>query len=171
MALKSFGASLELIDAPKPIPQAGEVLIEVGVCGVCRTDLHILDGELPPPKLPLISGHQIVGRIAQIGEGISRLKIGDRIGVPWLAQICESCRDCTSGRENLCRKAKFTGFHRDGGYAEFAAAAADYCHPLPTEVDDLHAAPMLCEAEQDESLLIIGRKRRSVTIFFIPLLF
>jgi alcohol dehydrogenase, propanol-preferring len=131
------GSSLELEEVPDPEPGAGEILIEVSACGVCRTDLHIVDGELSQPKLPLILGHQIVGRV--VGDG-------RRVGVPWLGWTDDTCRYCTSGRENLCDRAEFTGYNRDGGYAELAVADERYCFPLPDEAEfpDLAVAPLLC---------------------------
>src|SRR3954453_23861055 len=137
------GSSLAPVEVPDPRPGDGEILIEVAACGVCRTDLHIVDGELSKPKLPLILGHQIVGRVASRGE---RFQPGDRVGVPWLGWTDGVCRYCTSGRENLCDRAQFTGYDRDGGYAELAAADERYCFPLPDETTfpDLAAAPLLC---------------------------
>ncbi len=138
------GAPLELRDVPKPEPGPGELLIRVHVCGVCRTDLHVVDGELPDPKLPLIPGHQIVGTVAALGEGCSRHAEGDRVGVPWLGATDGTCRYCTSGRENLCDNARFTGYQLDGGYAEWAVAREDFCFAIPEGYPDLQAAPLLC---------------------------
>jgi propanol-preferring alcohol dehydrogenase len=137
------GSSLAPADVAEPEPGDGEILIEVSACGVCRTDLHIVDGELTEPKLPLIIGHQIVGRVLSQG---SRFRPGDRVGVPWLGWTDGTCRYCTSDRENLCDQAQFTGYDRDGGYAELAAADERFCFPLPDEADfsDLAAAPLLC---------------------------
>ena len=131
------GSSLELAELPKPQPGAGEILIEVAACGICRTDLHIVDGELDKPKLPLVPGHQIVGRV--VGDG-------RRVGVPWLGWTDGSCHYCTSGRENLCDRAQFTGYDRDGGYAEYVVADERFCFSLPDESEfpDLAAAPLLC---------------------------
>lgn len=137
-------AGLRLADVPIPSPAAGEVLIKVHVCGVCRTDLHILDGELPCPKLPLIMGHEIVGVVVKQGEGAARFEIGQRVGVPWLARSCGHCAYCVSGRENLCDEAGFTGYTLDGGYAEYAIADQRYCHPLPGGYSDADASPLLC---------------------------
>ncbi len=138
------GAPLELRDVPKPEPGPRELLIRVHVCGVCRTDLHVVDGELPDPKLPLIPGHQIVGTVAALGEGCSRHAEGDRVGVPWLGATDGTCRYCTSGRENLCDNARFTGYQLDGGYAEWAVAREDFCFAIPEGYPDLQAAPLLC---------------------------
>ncbi len=127
-----------------PRPSAGQVLIEVRACGVCRTDLHVVDGELPHPKRPLVPGHEIVGTIAARGSGVSAPAIGARVGVPWLATTCGHCRWCMSGRENLCTDAVFTGYTVDGGYAEYAIADARFVFPIPDRYDDVHAAPLLC---------------------------
>jgi propanol-preferring alcohol dehydrogenase len=119
-------------------------MIRVRACGVCRTDLHVADGELTRPKLPLVPGHEIVGVVEQMGEGISTFRTGDRVGVPWLGWTCGKCSYCTSGRENLCDRARFTGYDIDGGYAEYCVADARYCFPIPRSFDDVHAAPLLC---------------------------
>ncbi len=125
-------------------PGPGQVRIEVTACGVCRTDLHLVDGELPNPSLPVIPGHEIVGRVAALGPGVTSLAVGTRVGVPWLGATCGRCRYCTSGRENLCADARFTGYQIDGGYADSAIADARFVLPLPDRYDDLHAAPLLC---------------------------
>src|SRR3954471_23289646 len=137
------GSSRAPAEVADPEPGPGELLIEVAACGVCRTDLHIVDGELSKPKLPLILGHQIVGRVASPGQ---RFQAGDRVGVPWLGWTDGVCRYCASGRENLCDRAQFTGYDRDGGYAELAAVDERFCFPLPDEAafPDLAAAPLLC---------------------------
>ena len=127
-----------------PAPSAGEILIEIAACGVCRTDLHVVDGELPNPKLPLVPGHEIVGRVAAIGAGVAGLALSERVGVPWLGATCGVCAYCRSGRENLCDRALFTGYTRDGGYATHALADARYCFPLPERRDDAEVAPFLC---------------------------
>jgi propanol-preferring alcohol dehydrogenase len=129
---------------PQPRPGKGEVLLRVQACGICRTDLHVAGGELFDPKLPLILGHEIVGTVVENGRGVERFRPGDRVGVPWLGWTCGSCRYCLSGRENLCDRAQFTGFHRDGGYAEFTVADARFCFPLPRNYEDTRAAPLLC---------------------------
>jgi propanol-preferring alcohol dehydrogenase len=144
MVLEQPGRPLEPRDLPRPEPGPGELLIEVDVCGVCRTDLHVVDGELPDPKLPLVVGHQIVGRVAGLGEGTERHALGDRVGVPWLGATDGTCRYCTSGRENLCDNARFTGYQLDGGYAEWAVAREDFCFAVPEGYPDLQAAPLLC---------------------------
>jgi propanol-preferring alcohol dehydrogenase len=127
-----------------PTPGPGQVLVTVHACGVCRTDLHILDGELTRPKLPLVMGHQVVGRVAAAGEGAERFAVGDRVGVPWLGWTCGECRYCRSGRENLCDRARFTGYDIDGGYAELAVADERYCFAIPDGQSDEQAAPLLC---------------------------
>jgi propanol-preferring alcohol dehydrogenase len=135
---------LEERELPDPDPGRGQVLIEVSACAVCRTDLHIYDGELTEPKLPLVLGHMIVGRVAGRGEGATRFSEGDRIGVPWLGWVDETCRYCRSGRENLCVEGKFTGYDIDGGYAELTVADERFCFSIPDSYSDEHAAPLLC---------------------------
>jgi propanol-preferring alcohol dehydrogenase len=145
MVLEQPGKPLVLRDLPQPSPASGQLLVRVAACGVCRTDLHIVDRELPTPKLPLILGHQIVGRVEQVGDDIpSSFAIGDRVGIPWLGWTDGDCVYCRSERENLCDRAKFTGYTIDGGYAEFTAADARYCFHLPKEYKDVDLAPLLC---------------------------
>jgi alcohol dehydrogenase, propanol-preferring len=144
MVLTAPGKPLELQSLPVPQPGPGQVLLRVHACGVCRTDLHIVDGELPDPKLPLILGHEIVGTVVKIGEGVERHQEGDRLGVPWLGHTCGECRYCRQGRENLCDTPKFTGYQIDGGYAEYTVADQRYCFPLPEAYSDAEAAPLLC---------------------------
>jgi propanol-preferring alcohol dehydrogenase len=141
MVLEAQGGPLRERELPEPEPGPGELLLEVAACGVCRTDLHILDGELPDPKLPLVQGHQIVGRVLAGGE---RHAAGERVGVPWLGWTDGECRYCRSGRENLCDRAVFTGYGRDGGFAELATADERFCFPIPDGYPDLQAAPLLC---------------------------
>jgi alcohol dehydrogenase, propanol-preferring len=141
MVLEASRSPLRLTELPDPRPGAGEVLLQVAACAVCRTDLHILDGELDKPKLPLVPGHQIVARVVEGGE---RFQPGERVGVPWLGWTDGNCRYCRSGRENLCDRAGFTGYDRDGGYAELAVADERFCFPLPDGYPDLQAAPLLC---------------------------
>jgi len=141
--LNSPGSPLRLADVPAPEPEAEQVLIRVRACGVCRTDLHVVDGELRDPKLPLIPGHQIVGEAVETGERVERFAPGDRVGVPWLGWTCGRCHYCLSGRENLCDYARFTGYQIDGGYAEYAVADHRFCFPI-SDVSDLQAAPLLC---------------------------
>ena len=135
---------LRAAETPRPDPGPGELLLAVQACGVCRTDLHILDGDLPDAKRPLILGHEIVARVAAVGPGVARFANGQRVGVPWLGWACGECRYCRTGRENLCDRARLTGYHVDGGYADYTVADARYCLPLPTEYGDLDAAPLLC---------------------------
>jgi propanol-preferring alcohol dehydrogenase len=134
---------LEVRDAP-PVPGPGQVLIRVAACGVCRTDLHVVDGELTRPKLPLIPGHEIVGRVVATGAGVRHWAPDDRVGVPWLGWTCGRCAPCRAGRENLCENARFTGYDIDGGYADYTVADARYCFALPPAYDDVAAAPLLC---------------------------
>src|SRR5689334_17717647 len=143
MVLDKPRTPLQLRDIPRPEPAAGQLLIEVDACAVCRTDLHIVDGELTEPKLPLVLGHQIVGYV-EATSGVAALNVGDRVGVPWLGWTCGVCAYCRTGRENLCNFAKFTGYDIDGGYAEYCVADARYCFPLSGEPDDVHTAPLLC---------------------------
>lgn len=144
MIFDGAGLPLRLANVPVPEPGAGEVLLKVHACGICRTDLHIVDGELAEPKLPLIPGHQIVGSVVRLGAGVDRFAKGTRVGVPWLGATCGTCRHCTSGRENLCDHALFTGYQRNGGFAEYTVADARFCFPLPEGYPDLQAAPLLC---------------------------
>jgi propanol-preferring alcohol dehydrogenase len=136
--------ALETRDMHDPWPGPGEVRIRVRACAVCRTDLHVLDGDLPDPKLPLVLGHQIVGEIETVGDGVTTARPGERVGVPWLGWACGECEHCTIGRENLCPRARFTGYHRDGGFAELAVADAGFCLPIPESYGDIDAAPLLC---------------------------
>lgn len=144
MILKTPRQPLRAADIPVPKPGATQVLVKVAACAVCRTDLHILDGELPSPKLPLVPGHEIVGVIVEKGEGVQRFRTGDRVGIPWLDWTCGECEFCRSERENLCDRARFTGYTLDGGYAEFAVADERFCFPIPDAYSDAEAAPLLC---------------------------
>jgi alcohol dehydrogenase, propanol-preferring len=144
MVMTATGLPLERQDLPLREPAAGELLVKVLACGVCRTDLHVVDGELPHPKLPLVPGHEVVGTVAALGQGVERFKTGDRVGVPWLGYTCGVCLYCRAGRENLCEAARFTGYQRDGGYAEFMLADARYCFPIAGSYGDAEAAPLMC---------------------------
>ncbi len=144
MVLRAVGHPLEATELPAPVAGPGQMLLRVRACGVCRTDLHVRDGELADPKLPLVLGHQIVGEVVALGEGVTRFKLGDRAGVPWLGWTCGVCRYCLAGRENLCPTARFTGYHLDGGFAELAVADARYAFQIPRETPDAQAAPLLC---------------------------
>jgi propanol-preferring alcohol dehydrogenase len=142
--LRAQGRPLEIAAVPLPVLLPGQILVRVRSCGVCRTDLHVVDGELPNPKLPLIPGHQIVGVVVEAGEGVEGVAPGDRVGIPWLGAVCGKCRYCLSGRENLCALARFTGYQIDGGFAEYALAGAGFCFPIPEGYPDAQAAPLLC---------------------------
>jgi alcohol dehydrogenase, propanol-preferring len=144
MVLKRPHDGLVLTEMSLPQPSPQQILIRVLACGVCRTDLHVVDGELTEGKLPIIPGHEIVGRVTATGTAVTRFRSGDRVGVPWLGSTCGTCAYCTSGRENLCNGARFTGYHLDGGYAEYALADERYCFALPPEYSDIEAAPLLC---------------------------
>jgi len=144
MVLERPGEPLRLTELPRPTPGPGQLLLQVHACAVCRTDLHVVDGELPSPALPLVPGHEIVGTVAAQGDGAERFALGDRVGVPWLGWTCGVCRYCRSGRENLCDRARFTGYQIDGGYAEYTVADERFCFPIPAAYDDASAAPLLC---------------------------
>jgi propanol-preferring alcohol dehydrogenase len=144
MVLDAPGRPLRLAEVPRPTAATGQVLLRVHACAICRTDLHVIDGELPNPKLPLVPGHEIVATVAEAGPGVDRFGPGDRVGVPWLGWTCGECRWCRSGRENLCDRARFTGYTLDGGYADYTVADARFCFRIPTGYDDPHAAPLLC---------------------------
>ena len=153
------GLILTELGMPEPGPQ--QVLIRVHACGVCRTDLHVVDGELTGGKLPIIPGHEIVGRVVAAGAAVTRFKAGDRVGVPWLASTCGACNYCVSGRENLCDQARFTGYQVDGGYAEYALADQRYCFALPDGYSDAEAAPLLCAGLIGyRALMMAGDARR-----------
>ena len=144
MILEKPHKSLILSERPIPLPGNGQVLIKVNSCGVCRTDLHIMDGDLPHPHLPLIMGHQIVGIVETVGGEVTSFSEGDRIGVPWLAESCGECDYCLSERENLCDQAVYTGYQADGGFSEYCIANADYCFHMPDKYSDVELAPLLC---------------------------
>jgi alcohol dehydrogenase, propanol-preferring len=144
MILEKPREPLRAVEVPTPKPAGNEILIRVSACGVCRTDLHVVDGELPNPKLPLIPGHEIVGFVAGRGRNARRFKMGQRVGVPWLGWTCRKCKYCRSGRENLCDRAGFTGYTRNGGYAEFTVADERFCLPIKGPDSDANSAPLLC---------------------------
>ena len=144
MVLPAPGRPLEERQVQLPDPDSHQLRLRVSACAVCRTDLHVVDGDLADPKLPLIPGHEIVGTIDALGDHVEGWRLGERAGVPWLGWTCGACRYCAQGRENLCDRARFTGYQLDGGYAEYAVADARYCFRLPPEYDDRHAAPLLC---------------------------
>jgi propanol-preferring alcohol dehydrogenase len=144
MVLERPGSPLVLRERPVPSPGAGEILVQITACGVCRTDLHVVDGELPDPKLPIVPGHEIVGRVAAHGADVKDIVLGERVGVPWLGHTCQTCSFCRQGRENLCDTPLFTGYTRDGGYATHVVADARFCFPLTGSSDDAETAPLLC---------------------------
>jgi propanol-preferring alcohol dehydrogenase len=144
MLLQSVGQRLVFDNLPVPHPGPGQLLVKVAACAVCRTDLHVIDGELPNPKLPLVPGHEIVGRVEEVGAGVTNFHVGDRVGIPWLGWTCGECEYCLSARENLCERARFTGYTLEGGYAEFTVADARFAFRIPDAFDDVSAAPLLC---------------------------
>lgn len=144
MVLEKIGQPLKKMVLADPVPATGEILIKVNACGICRTDLHVVDGELDNPKLPLIPGHQIVGHVVKLGKGVNKFSVQDRVGVPWLGRSCRQCDYCLAGNENLCDDARYTGYQINGGFAEYCVANAHYCFPIPTGYNDTQAAPLLC---------------------------
>jgi alcohol dehydrogenase, propanol-preferring len=161
MVLAAPRQPLRSTELPTPAPGPGEVLLKVRACAVCRTDLHVVDGESPNPKLPLVLGHEIVGVVTGLGEGSERFHAGDRVGVPWLGRTCGACEYCRAGRENLCDQPSFTGYTRDGGYAEYTVADERYCFPIPESYADAEAAPLLCAGLIGyRSLVKAGEARR-----------
>ena len=161
MILKQPGTRLEAVDLPPLQPGPGQVRVKVRACAVCRTDLHVVDGDLTDPKLPIIPGHEIVGVVTQLGPGVGRHGIGDRVGIPWLGWTCGQCEYCRSDRENLCARARFTGYTLNGGYAEEVVAHERFCFPIPREYSDVKAAPLLCAGLIGyRSLVMAGPGRR-----------
>jgi propanol-preferring alcohol dehydrogenase len=161
MILEKQGAGLREAELARPEPGPDQVLIRVHACGVCRTDLHVVDGELPNPKLPLVPGHEVVGTVVHKGERVERFRESDRVGVPWLGHTCGACRYCLSGLENLCDRPGFTGYTLDGGYAEYTLADQRYCFPIPVGYGDAQAAPLLCAGLIGyRSLVLAGDARR-----------
>jgi propanol-preferring alcohol dehydrogenase len=161
MLLEQPGQPLRQARVPLPIPGPGQVLVRVHACGICRTDLHVADGELPNPKLPLILGHEVVGTVERCGPKTTRFDPGNRVGIPWLGWTCGHCRYCRSGRENLCDSARFTGYGMNGGYAEYAVAAERFCFPIPSRYTDSEAAPLLCAGLiGHRSLRMVGEVER-----------
>jgi propanol-preferring alcohol dehydrogenase len=145
MALTRAGLGhVEAIDLGKPVPGPNDVLVRVLACGVCRTDLHVVDGELPDPAIPVVPGHEIVGRVEEVGRDVTAHAVGDRIGIPWLGWTCGVCTFCRTGHENLCPRGRYTGYQLNGGYADHAVADSSFCFPIPDRYDDQHAAPLLC---------------------------
>lgn len=161
MLLRQQGQPLEAAELPDPTPGPGEVLIEVAACGVCRTDLHVVDGDLHHPRLPLVPGHEIVGQVKALGEGVDTFQVGQRVGVGWLGHTCGHCEYCLEGRENLCDAPGFTGYTRNGGFAELTVAEARYTYPMPEGGDDAEMAPLLCAGLIGwRSLVIAGEGKR-----------
>jgi propanol-preferring alcohol dehydrogenase len=161
MRLSRPGEPLSEVNMATPEPGPGQVLVRVHACGVCRTDLHVVDGELTEPRLPLVPGHEIVGRVAAVGLGVERFREGERVGVPWLGYTCGECRFCRAGRENLCPEARFTGYQIDGGYAEYALADERYCFRIHGDYSDVEAAPLMCAGLiGHRSLSMAGDARR-----------
>jgi propanol-preferring alcohol dehydrogenase len=165
MQLEQPGKALELIDRDRGNPGPGQVLLRVAACGVCRTDLHIVDGELPALGRPVVPGHEIVGRVVETGPGVERLRSGDRIGIPWLGWTCGECGYCASRRENLCDRARFTGYQIDGGYADYAVADARYCFPVAGPYGDAEAAPLLCAGLIGHRALAMAGDARRLGIY------
>ena len=165
MVLEAAGRPLRLVERAAPVPGPGEVAIAITACGVCRTDLHIVDGELTEPRLPLVPGHEIVGRVAALGTGVTGLEPGQRVGVPWLGHTCGTCPYCTAGRENLCDAPLFTGYTRDGGYAEACVADAAYVFPLPDGQSDAALAPLLCAGLIGHRTLAMAGEARRLGIY------
>jgi propanol-preferring alcohol dehydrogenase len=164
MQLDAPGRPLRAVERPLPAPGPGQLLVEVAACGVCRTDLHIADGELAGP-LPIIPGHEIVGRVAALGAGVSGHAVGDRVGIPWLGRTCGTCPYCRSGAENLCDAPLFTGFGRDGGFATHAIADAAFCLPIPDAWDDVEAAPLLCAGLIGYRALIMAGEGKTIGLY------
>jgi alcohol dehydrogenase, propanol-preferring len=165
MQLDAPGQPLRIKDLPIPAPTPGQILIRVHACGVCRTDLHVVDGDLTQGKTPITPGHEIVGEVVEAGAGTADLAPGQRVGVPWLGYTCGRCRYCRSGRENLCERARFTGYHLDGGYAEYVVADARYCFPLPSVYSDAQAAPLLCAGLIGHRALSMAGETRRLGIY------
>ncbi|HZV83293.1 MAG TPA: zinc-dependent alcohol dehydrogenase family protein [Geobacteraceae bacterium] len=161
MVLEMSRSELVMREMALPKPGRGEVLVRVSACGICRTDLHVVDGDLTQPKLPLVPGHQVVGRVEALGSGVTGIAAGDRVGIPWLASTCGVCSFCVAGEENLCPAAKFTGYSVDGGFADYTIADHRFCFPIPSGYPDLQAAPLLCAGLIGyRSLVMAGEGRR-----------
>jgi propanol-preferring alcohol dehydrogenase len=165
MLLDGPGRPLRAAEVPDPEPGPGQVRVRVLACAVCRTDLHVVDGDLADPKLPLVLGHQIAGVVDAVGDGVDAPRPGERVGVPWLGWTDGTCSYCTSGRENLCPAARFTGYHLDGGFAQLAVADARYCLPLPDRLDDLAAAPLLCAGLIGARALRLAGEARTLGLY------
>ena len=166
MVLEKQGESLQLREKPDPVPGPGEVLVKVSACGVCRTDLHVVDGDLAEPKLPIIPGHEIIGTVSSLGDGVDHFRLGQRIGIPWLGHTCGCCSYCQSGAENLCDKPGFTGYQIDGGFADVTVADARFCFPVAGEYSDAELAPLLCAGLIGyRSLSMVGENSSRIGIY------
>lgn len=165
MVLRQIGTPLHLEERPLPMPTAGEVRVRVEACAVCRTDLHVVDGDLPCPKLPLVPGHEIVGIVDSVGEGVTGFAVGERVGIPWLGYTCGHCFYCVSGRENLCDDPLFTGYTRDGGFATHALADAAYAFRLPSSNDPVATAPLMCAGLIGWRSLVAAGEGRSIGLY------
>lgn len=165
MVLETARTPLALRELPRPVPKRGQVLVRVEACAVCRTDLHVIDGDLPRPKLPLVLGHEIVGRVEAPDRGEAPIAPGTRVGIPWLGKTCARCTYCASGRENLCPDARFTGYDIDGGFAEYAVANARYCFPMPESYDAAEGAPLLCAGLIGYRSLVMAGESKSVGLY------
>lgn len=165
MILKEIGKPLQLEEVAIPVYGPNQILLKVNACGVCRTDLHVVDGELSKPKLPLIPGHEIVGIVAAVGKNVQKFSVGQKIGVPWLGQTCGHCKYCIIGRENLCDNSGFTGYTLNGGYAEFVVAHEDYCFFLPTGYSDAEVAPLLCAGLIGHRAFVATREAQRIGIY------
>ena len=165
MQLAAPRTPLRLVHLPMPRPAADEIVLRVLACGVCRTDLHVVDGELAQDKVPIVPGHEIVGTVAEKGAAVERFAAGDRVGVPWLGQTCGRCDFCLSGRENLCDAARFTGYHLDGGYAQYVVADQRFCFPIPPGYDDVAAAPLLCAGVIGYRALVLAGEGEHLGIY------
>jgi propanol-preferring alcohol dehydrogenase len=166
MILEKPGQPLQLLEKPDPIPGAGQVLVKISACGVCRTDLHVVDGDLAEPKLPIIPGHEIVGTVARLGEGVDQFEPGERVGIPWLGHTCGCCSYCQSGAENLCDEPGFTGYQIDGGYADVTVADASFCFPISADYPDAEVAPWMCAGLIGyRSLSMVGKNAGRIGIY------
>lgn len=165
MLLERTGGPLVAATLEVPRPGNAQVLVRVEACGVCRTDLHLMDGELPDPRTPIVPGHEIVGRVVECGPGVAGLAPGRRVGIPWLGHTCGHCGFCLHGQENLCDEARFTGCHIDGGYAEYTVADARYCFPIDESIDAAHAAPLLCAGLIGYRALVMAGEARRLGIY------
>ena len=165
MVLKNIGAPLEWTELPDPVPGPGEIRVKVSACGVCRTDLHVVDGELPNPRVPIIPGHEIVGRIDQLGLGVDGLQLGERVGIPWLGHTCGICRCCLEHRENLCDQPQFTGYTRNGGYATSVVVDARFAFPLGEIGDDADLAPLMCAGLIGWRSLVIAGPGKKIGLY------